>query len=248
MEGEFAKYAIYINYIPMVMKEILSVIDDLFRVRAAASTCSSLRRSEPVSHLFACGREVGSEKPVGLTIIPSRTKDQSSPWPRHAQTAKVCVLLKHQCECEWMIAADDVWHFRYDCADVQPSISRRSYDPLRTDLCNRDDLFFVVRSSGQSVEGKPMKEKLEEFLWVLDHSWRMQFCYWFGIAMFVVTMVLGYVVIDRITIEGTFGPVLEVLRDHLRNRYEATAFVIWLTCWGAGLKHYVKERRRLLAL
>lgn len=93
-----------------------------------------------------------------------------------------------------------------------------------------------------------MKDKLEELLWIFDHSRRTRFLFWLGIVAFAVTLILGHVLTDRIELQGAFAPLTETVRDRLLRRYDAAAFGVLVTCWAAAVKCFIKDRRRLLGL
>lgn len=93
-----------------------------------------------------------------------------------------------------------------------------------------------------------MKDKLEELLWVIDHSRRTQFCVWLGIVACIGLLIAGHVMTERIELQGAFAPLTETIRGRLLGRYDAAAFGALFSCWGAAVRCFLKDRRRLLKL
>lgn len=58
----------------------------------------------------------------------------------------------------------------------------------------------------------------------------------------------GHVMTQRIELQGTLAPLAETIRDRLLRRYDAAAFGALFAFWGAGVKSFIKDRRRLFGL
>ena len=93
-----------------------------------------------------------------------------------------------------------------------------------------------------------MKDWLLEWLLVLAHSRRSQACLLVGLMFFLLTFILGHVLITRVEVGGVFASLSDSMRERLWNRYEKLAWTILATYLIATVRCLRKDRRRLLHL
>jgi hypothetical protein len=91
-----------------------------------------------------------------------------------------------------------------------------------------------------------MKDALHEFLLVLAHSTKTQWCLALGFISFFVILVAGLYFTSTIQLHGALAPTTDSFREFIAHKYDKAA---WLTLGSfllLAVQCYRKDRKRLL--
>jgi hypothetical protein len=93
-----------------------------------------------------------------------------------------------------------------------------------------------------------MRESIEEALNVMAGSRSIQVLVLFGPVAFAIITIAGQHLAASVDTGGTYGPLLEVMRDKVLKRSIWGGIGAWLGCWLSALRLVARERQRLRKL
>lgn len=89
---------------------------------------------------------------------------------------------------------------------------------------------------------------MQEFLFVLGHSWRTQLALFLAVFSPISMLVLGEIMIRRVVFTRPLATVTAVIQDALHDRYDKAALTCFVLFVGAVFTAYRRDRKRLLHL
>ncbi|MBE7566644.1 hypothetical protein [Acidithiobacillus sp. HP-11] len=93
-----------------------------------------------------------------------------------------------------------------------------------------------------------MREVFEEFLLVLQFSWRTQLWIYLGIIFFLGVLLGGEYFSNNFVLHGFLAPMSDVIREKILYRYDNAAWVLLGSSWLTAIKQFRKDRKRILGM
>jgi hypothetical protein len=87
---------------------------------------------------------------------------------------------------------------------------------------------------------------LTDNLLVLLHSTRTQLALAGGVLSALLVLVYGQFQVDAFELSGPLSPLTQILKPYFMHRYEALAFIAFLTFLKLALRLFLDDRRRFL--
>lgn len=91
-----------------------------------------------------------------------------------------------------------------------------------------------------------MRERIDEFLYVVMMSKRTQWAFILGVVFFVGVVWLGEYMASNFELTGTMTDIEDALAHKMQKKYDKAALVSLLSFWALAVRCYQKDKKRFL--